>query len=208
MKYTHILFDLDRTLWDFERNATETFREIYTKYRLHFLFDSFDSFLHIYKTINDELWQLYRESKVTKEVLRYKRFSDTLKAVGYEDGELAKKIGDDYVYNSPQQKILFPHSHEILSYLQNKYKLYIITNGFKEVQKIKMINTGLEPFFLDVFISEEIGFQKPSPEIFDYVLKKIKATPSECLMVGDDPEVDIAGAAQANIDQVLFLRTN
>ncbi|GAB4286422.1 MAG: YjjG family noncanonical pyrimidine nucleotidase [Marinilabiliales bacterium] len=208
MKYKHIFFDLDRTLWDFERNATETLREIFSKYKLHLLFESFDSFLHIYKQINDNLWALYRENKLTKEILRYKRFSDTLKVVGYEDEELARKIGDDYVYNGPKQKNLFPGAHEILNYLvDKKYNLYIITNGFKEVQRVKLENTGLIKYFKDIFISEEIGFQKPNPEIFRFVLSKINAKPAECLMIGDDPDVDIACAANMGIDQVLYNTT-
>ena len=208
MKYKHILFDLDRTLWDFEKNAEQTFREIYTDYKLHLLFESFDSFLKTYRDINENLWHQYREGKIEKEVLRYKRFNDTLKQIGFENKTLAKKIGDDYVFNSPQKKALFPNAHHVLKYLSKKYILHIVTNGFKEVQKVKMKNTNIDIYFNHIFISEEIGFQKPHPEIFKHILNKIQAKPSECLMIGDDPEVDIIGAKNAGIDQVLFNTTD
>ncbi|MFH2095140.1 MAG: YjjG family noncanonical pyrimidine nucleotidase [Bacteroidota bacterium] len=203
--YTHLFFDLDRTLWDFEKNSGKTFHEIFHHYKLGDYFSSFRKFFSIYTAINDKLWEKYRNGEIEKEFLRYERFDQTLRSAGICAPDLARKIGDDYVYQSPRKKALFPHTIPVLKYLQNKaYILCIITNGFKEVQEIKMKTGGINGFFSHVFISEDIGFQKPNPIVFDHAIKYTGAGRSMCLMIGDDLEVDVAGAANSGIDQVYF----
>ena len=203
-KYKHIYFDLDRTLWDFDNNARETFIEIYNKRNLNSIFNSFDAFYNTYNKYNDLLWKDYRDGKIEKSELRWKRFALTLEEFGVIDNELAKHIGEDYVLISPTKKQLFPFTHETLSYLKEKYKLYIITNGFSEIQFIKLVNSNLDKYFTHVFTSEEAGAQKPSPIIFEHALKIANAEINECLMIGDDLETDILGARNMGIDQVYF----
>lgn len=204
-KYQHIYFDLDRTLWDFERNSIMAFKEIFKKYNLYRLFPDFDLFVEVYKRHNESLWDLYREGKIRKLKLRTERFLLTIKELGVDDADLAQKIGDEYVTISPQQTVLFPNTHEILTYLkEKKYKLYIITNGFKEVQYVKMDNSDLTKYFDKVFTSEEVGCQKPKPEIFSHAITSVNAKKSESIMIGDDFNVDIMGAKNYGIDQIFF----
>lgn len=203
-QYKHIFFDLDRTLWDFETNTLETFRDIFEKYKLSEYFSNYIDFHDIYTEINQVLWQNYLDGKLKKEVLRTIRFQMTLEKNGLNNFKLAEKIGLDYITMSPLKTALFPNTIETLEYLQKKYQLHIITNGFNEVQFVKIKNCGLESFFASVVTSEKAGFQKPRREIFDYALKSVHAKKKESLMVGDDYEIDIAGARNAGIDQVYF----
>lgn len=205
MRYSHIFFDLDRTLWDFDKSSMETFEEIYEKRRLKDMgIESVGVFHDAYSVHNNRLWDMYRNGDIAKEVLRGRRFYLTLKDFGINNPELAETIGMDYVTLSPLKVNLFPQVMATLDYLLPKYKLHIITNGFQEVQNVKMSASGLEKYFTTVVTSEEAGIKKPNVEIFYYALKKAGASVSECLMVGDDPDVDILGAKQVGMDQVLF----
>ncbi len=205
MKYNHIFFDLDRTLWDFDKSSLETFDEIFEKRKLKKLgIDSVEVFHDVYAVHNAGLWDLYRNGGITKEVLRGQRFYLTLKDFGIDNRQLAETIGMDYVTLSPLKVNLFPQAMAVLEYLFPKYKLHIITNGFQEVQDVKIRVSGLKKYFTTIVTSEEAGIKKPNPEIFYYALKKAGAKVSESLMVGDDPEVDILGAKQVGIDQLLF----
>ncbi len=202
-KYKHIFFDLDRTLWDLENNSVETLHELFEKYELKNRgVTNFDQFIKIYKGINKDLWDLYREGEITKEFLRNQRFKLTLKKFDIENAELAEKLGDYYVENSPYKKRLFPHTIEALDYLKKKYQLHIITNGFEEVQHIKMKISGLDQYFEQVVTSEAAGAKKPRKEIFEYSLNIANAKAEESLMIGDDLAVDIIGAKNAGVDQV------
>ncbi|HAF27935.1 MAG TPA: noncanonical pyrimidine nucleotidase, YjjG family [Bacteroidales bacterium] len=203
-KYKHIYFDLDRTIWDFDKNARDTFIDIYDKYNLEIIFNSFDNFYNTYEKHNDILWNDYREGKIEKSILSYKRFSLTLEEFGINDEELAKKIAHDYIIISPTKKELFPFAHETLEYLHQKYNLYIITNGFNEVQFTKLKNSDLDKYFLEVFTSEDAGAQKPNPIIFQHALKNVNAHINESIMIGDDLQVDVLGAKNIGLDQVFF----
>lgn len=203
-KYKHIYFDLDRTLWDFDSNSKDAFQEIYNVYNLGNHYVDFEHFFQVYTRHNDNLWQLYREGKIVKNVLSKLRFEKTLGEVGVIDDELVTKIGIDYIDQSPYKKKLFPGTHEILSYLKEKYQLYIITNGFIEVQYRKLKNCALDQYFKKVFISEEIGYKKPHPEIFRFAITSVNAKKNESIMIGDDIEVDVIGAKDFGIDQVFF----
>jgi len=207
-KYKYIYFDLDRTLWDFDNNAKETFLEIYQNRNLGSIFSSFETFYSAYNKHNDILWRDYRENKIEKSILRWKRFALTLEEFGIYNEKLAQQIGDDYVNISPTKKQLFPYTHEALSYLKNKYVLYIITNGFSEIQSDKLKNCNLDQYFTGIITSEDAGAQKPSPIIFEHALRISNAKKNECLMIGDDLETDILGAKNTGIDQVFFNSEN
>ena len=186
MKYRHIFFDLDNTLWDFDRNSHDTLVELYEKYNLSGLgVPSFEIFHEKYKERNAMMWEQYRLGKIDKAMLRDQRFSLTFWDMGL-DAELApKELPDEYLRLSPQRKHLFPHAHEVLSYLQDKYVLHIITNGFEEAQHIKLEASDLTKYFSEIIISEHTGFRKPDIRIFDYSSTRANAKPSECLMIGD-----------------------
>ena len=203
MKYKHLFFDLDRTIWDFDNNARLTFQEIYEKYKLNELgITSFEIFYSKYKFHNDALWALYRKAEIKKEVLSVKRFELTLEDFGVVDKNLAEKISYDYVTLSPLKTGLFPHVYEVLNYLSEKYKLHIITNGFEEVQYKKIKISDLNKYFENIITSEEAGTKKPEKQIFEFSLSKASAKANESLMIGDDIAVDITGAKTIGIDQV------
>ncbi len=204
-KYKHLFFDLDRTLWDFEKSAVEAFEVIFKKYHLAGRgIGDYKEFHKIYAVHNHRLWDLYREGMLEKEILRWKRFHLTLLDFGIDDQRLAEKMGTDYVEISPRLVNLFPHTMETLACLSPKYHLHLITNGFQEVQEIKIKTSGLDRYFEKLITSEEAGVKKPDPRIFYYALEKTGALADESLMIGDDYPVDIEGARQVGMDQVFF----
>ena len=203
-KYKHIYFDLDRTIWDFDKNALETFQDIYAKYKLESIFLKFENFHDTYVEHNEQLWKQYREGKIRKNILSRKRFELTLEDFGVVNEALVEDIASDYILISPTKKQLFPHAIETLEYLHKKYKLYIITNGFNEVQFSKLKNSNLDKYFTKIFTSEDAGAQKPNPLIFENAVKSANARKKESIMIGDDLEADILGAKKFGLDQIFF----
>ena len=203
--YTHILIDLDDTLWDFRKNSKIAMQEIFNDYELINYYDSFESFYCIYMEKNHQLWEQYAKGEVTKDFLSLERFLYPLRIVGNEDVELAKKMGDDFLHRTAMQSNLVDGALEMLEYLRSKgYILSIISNGFVEVQYTKLRRSGLLPYFSNVFLSEEVGYQKPDVRFFQTVLERLKARPTECLVIGDNLQTDIQGAENANINAVLY----
>jgi len=199
-----IFFDLDRTLWDFEKNSIVTFSDIFEKYNLSEIFPNFDTFVTKYKYHNEKLWAKYRLGEIKKEELRNKRFLLTLAEFGVNDENLAKKMGDDYISISPTKTQLFPHTIDVLEYLYNKYTLAIITNGFKEIQYTKLKNCGLEKYFKKIICSEDVGHQKPHHDIFHFALSSLNAKKNESIMIGDDYKIDILGAYNFGFKSIFF----
>lgn len=204
-KYKHIFFDLDRTLWDFDAAAEVAFERIYEKYNLKSLgIPSAHEFHEVYHPLNERLWELYREEKITKDDLNRTRFVLPLEHYGIHDTALADQLSEDYVYWSPRIVRLIPGTMELLDYLKPKYHLHLITNGFQEVQDTKLSLSGMKPYFETLTVSEEVGVKKPNPKIFHYALRKANATAKESLVIGDEMAVDIDGARTAGIDQIFF----
>ena len=205
LKYKHVFFDLDRTLWDFDAAAEVAFERIYEKYNLKSMgIPSAHEFHEVYHPLNERLWELYREDKITKADLNRTRFLKPLEHYGIHNIELADHLSEDYVYWSPRIVRLVPGTMELLDYLKPKYHLHLITNGFQEVQHTKLSGSGLEPYFETLTVSEEVGVKKPNPEIFNYALRKAHATAEESIVIGDEMAVDIDGAKAAGIDQIFF----
>jgi len=201
----HIFFDLDHTLWDFEKNSEEALQEIITKCQKDCGFNfTLQEFLDIYKPLNEIMWELYRDNKISKEDLRIRRFGDALLQFGITDLKIAEHIADEYVKISPRKTNLFPHTMDALEYLSKKYELHIITNGFEEIQSTKLKTSKIDVFFNKVITSEAIGFKKPHPSIFSYALESANATYSESLMIGDNYDADILGAINSNIPAIYF----
>jgi len=178
--YRHLFFDLDKTLYDFHKSSEETLKEIYSKYHLQEKgIDDFDLFTDTYKEINLGLWEIYRNGDIEKKVLNVLRFAVTLENYGIHNPVLAEDIAKYYVTESPLKKALFPNVHETLSYLNDKYHMHIITNGFEEVQHTKIKAQDLGRYFDHLITSEEAGVKKPYPFIFNYALKKAGAKVQE-----------------------------
>ena len=208
MPYKHIFFDLDDTIWDFDRNSDETLKEIVDDFELEKKgIPNHDAFIIEYKARNSHLWKLYRENKIAKSLLREQRFVITLEKFGIEDQKLSSAISEDYLVRCPFKTHLIPHALEMLNYLNKKYALHVITNGFEEVQHKKIDNAEIRHFFTSIIISEEVGYQKPDKRIFEFALENACSDANEVVMIGDNYEADIIGARQAGIDQIYFNRS-
>ena len=204
MAIKHLFFDLDHTLWDFKKNSKETLFELFNEFSLSNRIPSFKCFYNKYIVINDELWDLYRNDKITKAQLRSLRFKRALKSFGIEDEMLAIQIGEKYIKRCPLKGNLFADCHFVLGILQSKYILHIITNGFEEVQEVKMNSSNLRNYFTEVITSEGAGVRKPNPRIFEYAFKISGAKPSESVMIGDSFEVDCIAAEKMGMQAVFF----
>lgn len=203
--YRHVFFDFDRTLWDFDAAAEAAFEKLM---ELHGLKErgipSAKEFYTVYHPINEELWTLYRADRITKEELSLTRFVKPLQHYGIDDVALAQRLSDDYVKISPRMVRLVEGTRELLEYLKPKYHLHIVTNGFCEVQNIKLKGAEIKDYFDTITVSEEVGVKKPNPEFFRYALKKAGAETNESIVIGDEMAVDIDGAHAAGIDQIFF----
>ncbi|ASU36123.1 YjjG family noncanonical pyrimidine nucleotidase [Mucilaginibacter xinganensis] len=203
--YKHIFFDLDHTIWDFDKNAEETLHELYEIYRLHEIgLPDATLFIETYTRNNHELWAEYHTGKITKTELRETRFKRTFIELGVPPDALPVAFEDDYVKLCPTKTNLFPHAHETLQYLQNKYTLHLISNGFKEASELKIGNTNIGPYFNNIIISEIIGVNKPDPAIFRHALDLAGAEKHESIMIGDSLEADIYGALNFGMDAIYF----
>lgn len=201
----HIFFDLDHTIWDFDKNAHETLTELYHGYKLEELgLSSCETFIETYTENNQLLWAEYHMGRITKEDLRAARFHKTFIQLGIAPESVPRKFEDDYVRMSPMKKNLFEGSEKVLSYLQKKYTLHIISNGFKETTLTKMDLCNLNPYFTNVFISEDVGVNKPDRAIFEFALNKAGASKEESIMIGDSIEADIRGAQDYGIKAIFF----
>ncbi len=204
MKYKHLFFDLDHTLWDFEANSRQTLEELFHSMKLESKgVNDFNLFHKNYLVHNDTLWDRYRNGFIKVDELRWKRMWLTLLDFKIADEPLAREMGVVFLDLLPTRKILFPYTIELLDYLTDKnYQLHLITNGFEKTQHSKLKNSGLDKYFLTVITSEASNSLKPHKEIFDYAFQKTGALQKESIMIGDTIEVDILGAVNAGIDQV------
>ncbi len=205
-KYEHIFFDLDHTLWDYDRNAAEVILELFQETGIGLKYPHIQSndFVLAYHIANRLVWESYNQNKVSKEDLRRLRFNMVLKEFEVEDPQLAMLFEEGFFGRCPNKQHTFPHTHAALEYLSFKYQLHIITNGFDETQAQKMSSSKIDKFFNHIVTSESIGFKKPDARIFEFALQTAGALPEHSLMVGDNMETDIAGAKAMGMDQVLF----
>jgi putative hydrolase of the HAD superfamily len=204
-KYRHIFFDLDHTIWDFDKNAEETLYELYDIYKLNEIgLPSAALFIETYTRHNHRLWAEYHTGKITKNELRETRFKTTFLELGVQPELIPLAFEDDYVSLCPTKTNLFPYAHETLDYLQNKYTLHLISNGFKESSELKIGNTNIGGYFQNVIISEVVGVNKPDPAIFAHALNLAGAVKDESLMIGDSLEADVYGALNFGMDAIYF----
>lgn len=205
VKYKHLFFDLDRTIWDFEKNSTETILELLNEWGLSRRGRLTEStFLKVYKEINKRLWQEYGQGRITKTELRAERFYQSLLAFKIDEKELALNFNDTYIQRCSSKTNLVPYSKEILNYLASSYILHIITNGFTEAQNVKLEKSGIRPFFSEVVIADEVGITKPDPRIFHHAIEASDADLKESIMIGDDFEADVLGAKNVGMDQIYY----
>lgn len=202
MNIKHVFFDLDHTLWDFEKNSEKAYEICFKENRIAV---SLDKFLEKYVAINFQYWKLYREEKVTKEALQYGRLRDAFDAMKYTiSDELINRIAIEYLEYLPKFNTLFDGTIEILEYLYPKYKLHIITNGFSEIQHHKIEQSGIKHYFTELITSDSVGVKKPNPKVFNFALNKANAKAHNSMMIGDSLEADIQGAIQVGMRAIHF----
>lgn len=210
MKYKHLFFDLDHTLWDFDANAKVTLKEIYVFFNLEQRnVTPFEAFYKHYLHHNEILWDRYHKGFISSDDLKWKRMWRTLLEFKIGDEQLAKDMSEKFLEMLPVKKLLFPHTIEILDYLvEKKYELHMITNGFEKTQWSKLNNSGLGGYFKNVITSETSNSLKPKKEIFDYALMKAGATLADSIMLGDNLDADIQGAMNAGMDCIFVNHVN
>ena len=199
---TDIFFDLDHTLWDFEKNSALTFDFIFKELNLSI---DLKDFLNHYNPINHYYWKLYRENKISQEELRFNRLAKTFETLKFDIAHAQiNQIAALYIEKLSTFTHVFEGAHELLQNLSKDYRLHIITNGFESVQHYKLANSGLQPYFEFTFTAEKVGFKKPHPKIFETAIQETQARVEHSLMVGDSLEADIEGALQCGMHAVHF----
>lgn len=203
--YSTIFFDLDHTLWDYDASARETLHELYTEYNLldrgiH----RFEDFHQHFKTVNRELWYLYDHGKIDSEAIRKERFKQILERLDAYEEVLSGNLSEDYLNSCPRKGYLMPGALEALQHLVKRYSLTVITNGFEDIQRIKMEASNITSFFDHIITSQKAGFKKPAKEIFQFALGENRIRSNQAVMIGDNLLTDIAGARNAAIDTIFF----
>jgi YjjG family noncanonical pyrimidine nucleotidase len=203
--YSCVLFDLDHTLWDYEVNSRETLNELYDS---HNLLDKgvpdIESFCRQFKIVNTELWELYDTGRIDSHVIRNERFRKILQAFYVFDDKLCQSLSHDYLNLCPTKGNLIPHALDVVEYLSKNYKLAVVTNGFEEIQHLKLSSSKLTSYFPHVITSQKAGCKKPAKEIFHYALNAHGVESHDAIMIGDNLVTDIGGARNASIDSVFF----
>ena len=205
MKY--LFFDLDHTLWDYVKNSREALKEGYEELKLEAQgVDSIADFIIAYETANDYYWRYYREGKIGKEEFRKLRFEMMMKPWGLDKKtDLSKKLTEHYVSTSPYKTGLVEGATNVLDTLKQRgHKMALLTNGFEEIQHIKVETSGLSKYFEGLLTSDALGFKKPNPEIFKLAMKKMGVEAGGSVMLGDSLEADIIGAREVGMGQVFY----
>lgn len=202
MTYKNLFIDLDDTLWDTNYNNKECLEELYADYHFSRHYASFEAFYDIYMPHNLDLWAKYRRGEIDKQTLIVERFRYVLRPLGIEEVKKVLAVNNDFLRRTTTKTRLIPGTIELLEYLRPSYRLFILSNGFREVQFKKLSNSGLAPYFERMILSEDANIQKPHKGIFDFALTNTNARRRESLMIGDSWDADIVGAHQSGIDQL------
>lgn len=204
-KYKHIFFDLDHTLWDYEKNSTEVLNDLILKHQLIELgIPSADAFFKTFEEVNTGLWSDFNKNKISRSAIREQRFLKILANYKIDDLDLCNRLSDEYLMQCPTKPHVFPFTFEVLDYLKEKYQLHILTNGFDDVQYIKLEKSNLTPYFKTVVTSDSAGYKKPMASIFKFAIDKAEARKEESVMIGDNLQTDIMGARNFGMDHIYF----
>ena len=202
--YRNIFIDLDNTIWAFDQNSQDTFREMFEKYHFERFFDSFEQFFHIYSVKNEQLWEEYGKGTITKNELNAIRYAHPFRVVGAYDQEFVETYKKDYMSRIAFKKKMMPHTREALEYLYSKYNLYILSNGFRELQTQKLRSAKVDHLFKKIILSEDIGVHKPNIQIYHFALSATQSELKGSLMIGDNWNTDIVGAQRAGMHCVYY----
>lgn len=204
-RYEVLFIDLDDTLYDFSSNSREAYCAVYELLNYDQWFENFEHYYDIYWEYNQKLWARYSAGEITRDYLNAERYAHPLRVMNVPDAEaISIRFWDESMKRLPLGTRLMPHAREILEYLRPKYRLYILSNGFTELQSRKMNSAGIAHYFDGVILSEDIGVNKPHPAIFEHALHVAGVTADQALMIGDNLEADIQGAHQVGMEQVFY----
>ncbi|MBP6385530.1 MAG: YjjG family noncanonical pyrimidine nucleotidase [Pseudarcicella sp.] len=208
-KYKHIFFDLDHTLWDHTLNSRIALEEAYLKFNLFEIgIPSPEIFCTQFNKVNYSLWSEYEKGLITQKELRDRRFVKLFEFIKTQAFDQYDELSDFYIQTSTQKPHLLPNTKAILEYLKPKYQLHIITNGFIEIQQIKLKNSEIHHYFKEIITSEHSGFKKPHPQMFSFALDLVNANASDCIMIGDTFETDVMGAEASGVDAIFYNSEN
>ncbi len=203
--YKHLFFDLDHTLWDFDRNSAESIQEIYEVHRMGDMgVPSAAAFAEKFILINRQLWADFDQNRITHAYIREHRFPLVFQALDLTDFSGCAGLNEAYLQRLPRKAHLTDSAREVLDHLQGRYTMHIITNGFDEIQAVKLASSSIDHYFVNIVTNERAGAKKPDPRIFTYAMQVSEATFPESLMIGDNYEADILGAKAVGMDTVFY----
>ncbi len=200
MKYTSLFLDLDNTLLDFHKAEEMAIRKTLIEFEL----SSEQKTVKLYSDINRSFWQSFERGEISKNAIFEGRFK-TLLSVLNEERDV-KSISDFYCKSLSEGYYKMDGADDVLAYLKDKgYKLYATTNGFAFTQYNRIEKSGLGKYFDKIFVSEDVGFQKPEREYFETCISKIpEKDKTKILVVGDSQSSDILGGINAGLDTCWF----
>ncbi len=194
-----LFFDWDHTLWDHDLNAREVLLDLAAEYRLSI---EPESYWNTFEKINNGLWDQYAAGEISQAELRETRFVRFFQELRIEGP--SSEFGDKYLERAPRKTNLMPGAFELIQDLAAHYPLYILTNGFDDIQYVKIEGAGMRSFFKEIITSQQVGTKKPSPLFYEYALERAGIQPGEALMIGDHVEADVRGALNAGIPAIHY----
>ncbi|KGN97597.1 HAD family hydrolase [Porphyromonas gingivicanis] len=200
----NLFIDLDDTLWATYQNSQESMYEVYKKHNWSEYISDYETFWQRYWSINEGLWEEYRQGRINKHQLKTERFRKLFSGIKEWDDNAILSFNNDFLTGTTTKTALVPGGIEVLSYLHRYYRIYILSNGFREVQSAKINRSGLAPYIDRIILSEDAGCNKPHRGIFQYAFSVTNSRGSESIMIGDSWEADIEGAHNASIPSIWF----
>ena len=194
-----LFFDWDHTLWDHDLNAKEVLLDLAVEYELAI---EPLSYWATFEKINNGLWDQYAAGEISQAELRETRFVRFFKELRLEGP--AEEFGDKYLERAPRKTNLMPGAFEVIQDLAAHYPLYVLTNGFDDIQYVKIEGAGMRSFFKEIITSQQVGTKKPNPQFFHYALTRAGIQAEEALMIGDHVEADVRGALQVGIPAIHY----
>lgn len=200
----HLFFDLDHTLWDYDRNAVETLEKLYSDFNLESVgLHPLSRFLDVFRTANVKVWDLFEETAMNQNQLRHKRLELVFEEFGLPP-QAIEGFNEAYYIQCSRGKHLVVGALDTIRNLNRRFDLHIITNGFDDIQYTKLENTGLSPYFKTVTTSEKAHSKKPEVAYFEFALRLAGASVEESLVIGDGLRTDVAGACAMGLPVIWF----
>lgn len=205
MKLRQLFIDLDDTLWDTFHNNKRALSLLYKRHNWGVHYHSFESYFALYMPHCDQLWYQYRLGQITKQSLTIARLAYPLHLAGMQvTAEEMLALNEEFMDLVREQTGVVEGAIEMLQSLKPHFKLYIITNGWTEVQSAKLTKSGLAPYIDATFISEQIGCHKPDERFFHTVLTTTNSKKDESMVIGDSWHADIAGASAYGLPTIWY----